>query len=143
MSGEQAHMMGGRYVLVPPEDAARTAAAFRLAARAARADGIDYRTRAGAGDYARLLALYETAAAADSAGNGNGIGRTVRVVAPSGELVTTAEAARILGIKPRAVLARIARGELPARRAGHQWLIRREDVRPITHGTGAARCPTV
>ena len=45
------------------------------------------------------------------------------------DLVTTADAALVLGISERGVRQRIERGTLRARQAGKQWLIRTDDLR--------------
>jgi excisionase family DNA binding protein len=44
------------------------------------------------------------------------------------EHYTTAEAARLLHIKPESVAKKIKRGHLPAVKAGKLWLIRKEIV---------------
>jgi hypothetical protein len=56
-------------------------------------------------------------------------------VAPARRLrrmdITIREAAPLLGRSPRAIRARIARGELPARRQGHTWVLPLEHL-PLT-----------
>ena len=123
-----AEVVGGR-LLLTASGARIVAAALRLAARAAVRDGIDYRGRPAADEFTVLLAMAEAQAAGSAAGNES---RAWRVVVPSSDrTLTTGQAAAILGIGPRAVVARIARGELPARKVGGQWLISEHDARRV------------
>ena len=112
-------------LVLDAEDARVVAAALKIAARAALKDGIDYRHRGRYDRFARILAMAEAAAA--GSGTGTGCDPDGPPVASS-EWLSTSEAASLLGVGARAVLARIARGELPAFRVGARWLIRRQDV---------------
>jgi hypothetical protein len=110
------------------------AAALRRIAALARTDGVDYRSRGRYDDFAWTLAQADTVAAgrAPVSADGNG-GQGWQLVMPSSapvpELLTTRQAAGIIGITPRAVAARIARGELPACKVGREWLVTEYDAR--------------
>jgi excisionase family DNA binding protein len=44
------------------------------------------------------------------------------------DLIGTTEAATLLAVTPRRIVALIQAGRLPASRIGHSWLIRRADI---------------
>jgi hypothetical protein len=112
----------GRLVLTA-RGARMVAVALRLAARAAARNGVDYRARPAAGQFAALLAMADRAAAAAApvAVPGNDRDGT----GPPGRswLATTRQAADVLGVSPRTVRWRVQRGLLAGRRAGHAWLV--------------------
>jgi len=57
----------------------------------------------------------------------------------SGELVSVAEAAAMLGVHPQRVHQRIRDGSLPAEKVGHQWAVERDDLRRIMYHAGPGR----
>jgi excisionase family DNA binding protein len=109
----------GRLVL-DQRGAVIVAAALQVAIRAGRRDGVDFRHRSGAAEFAELLALAEAAAVA---GNGHEHAPAGPAVAPWPRLSTTSAAAEVLGCSPRTVRRAIAQGSLRAHRAGHAWLV--------------------
>jgi excisionase family DNA binding protein len=129
VTGRPSYIVGGQLVL--DRDGARmVAAALRLAAKAAGRNGADYRGRAQWDDFEWLLAQADIVAAGSAGGTG---GEPFTVELPSSgpvpELLTTAQAAQLMGVTARAVTARIERGDLPARRVGREWAITEYDVR--------------
>ena len=139
MADRPSAIIGGSLVL-DRRGAAMIAAALRLAAKAAGRNGIDYQGRAAYDDYAWLLAQADLVAAGSPAGTAEG---TFRVDLPSSagvpDLLTTAGAAAILGVSPRAVVKRIEAGTLPARRVGREWAITEYDVRRAARPDGRRR----
>ncbi len=106
------------------------AAALRAAASAAHRAGIDYQGRTEYCAYEWMLAQCDVIGAGSEVGN---VGQPWRLVVPNSspvpELLTAAEAGAIIGITPRAVVARIHAGELAARQVGRQWVITEYDAR--------------
>jgi excisionase family DNA binding protein len=47
------------------------------------------------------------------------------------EMLTMREAATILRMRPDSIIRIIKRGELPGRKVGKQWLVRRSDVEAL------------
>jgi excisionase family DNA binding protein len=47
------------------------------------------------------------------------------------ELLTTAEAARVLRIRSDSIVRKIKRGEIPAVKVGKQWLIRQSAIEAL------------
>ena len=123
--------------LVLTRDGARMlASALRIAARAAGRNGVDVPGRNHYDAYQWLLAQADLVAEGRTGPAGAADGtppRPFRVLLPSSgpapELLTTRQAAEILGVTPRAVLKQIMAGDLPARRYGREWLATEYDVR--------------
>lgn len=46
-------------------------------------------------------------------------------------MLTTAQAAAILGVSPRRVLALIESGRLPAQKVGRDWIIQESDLEAV------------
>jgi excisionase family DNA binding protein len=55
-------------------------------------------------------------------------GREVMIVMGTQELLTTAEAAEILRMRPESVSRKVQRGEIPGVKIGKRWLIRKETL---------------
>lgn len=106
------------------------AAALRLAAKAAGRNGVDFKGRAQYDAFSWLLTQADLVASGSAAGNG---GQRLRGDLPSSalvpELLTTRQAAKIIGVTPRAVAKRIKAGQLPARKVGKEWAITEYDAR--------------
>lgn len=76
---------------------------------------------------AQLVAIRDAAAT----WRGSATGTTVATKpepAASSQWLSTSEAAELLAVGPRAVVKAIARGRIPATRAGGRWRISREDL---------------
>lgn len=54
-------------------------------------------------------------------------------------MLTTTEAADLMGITPRRVRALISAGRLPAKKVGRDWQIRRSDARTLERRPGRPR----
>lgn len=52
------------------------------------------------------------------------------------DILTTNEAAQILGVSQKMVQSLIKRGRLPAEKIGRDWMIRREDAESHERGKG-------
>ena len=145
MSRVRPSVIAGEDLVLNRDGARLVVAALELALRQAGRDGLDVRKRAGWTDVEWLLASARAvaagntpAAAGTAAGTAEGSFRVdLPDSAPVQEMLTTAGAANLLGVTPRAVVKRIAAGRLPATRVGREWAISEWDA-PLRGGREAA-----
>ena len=124
-------------VRLTPRGCRMVLAALDAALKLANRSGVDYRGRSQFGEFETLREVCRLGAQPPSPTSGVSPDGTTpvpfRVTLPSSgpipELLTTREAASILGITRRAVRKRITAGDLPARRYGRELLMLEYDVR--------------
>ena len=122
-------IVGDRLIL-DRHGAAIVLAALELAITQANRAGARYR---GRDRYSDFQWVYEQARLIASGTAAGTPGTPFRVAMPSSapmpELLTTRQAAKILGVSARAVTKQISAGQLPARRVGREWVVTEYDVR--------------